>query len=540
MTVLLAAALAGCDGITECGDDGAACAELINTRAQACAAAWQLKSIDRKRKNCLAAIKTIKTQNVKAAVPGLMAILSTPESGVPGDRHREEAAKALGRLGDAAAVAPLLAAIDLSAGTSSDPRDTQANRSNEQIVTALGHLKAKAAVPKLLEVVDRSADDHVVLKAVRALGAIGDAQAVDRLSKIALQHDDKFMRKTAIIALGNIGDPGATDALIQMMFVEYRGVSFYREASFALFQVGPAVAPALLETMALKNEKVNEYFEKSGGIQASVIQAKCGFVLGDLRDQRAVVPLIEAFKAAAKRNDAIVLAYATTPLAVLGDKRAVALLTQQMTTLDASLRDPMMRALVQLGAVEAVGKMMVTIPKAHFVEACIKTGAGKEACTSEQTQASLHGAQKASIDHVTNLATDAHLNALNKILVAMKDPIIKDYFSKRLKRVEVAAECKNDPACWAQKLDDKEPLIRERAAWTLARLRDKSAAPALIKALGDKNDKVRSAAIHAYWALGDKSAVPAIEKILEDDRSALDYVKVNEDLKRLLLSLKRA
>ena len=81
----------------------------------------------------------------------------------------------------------------------------------------------------------------------------------------------------------SISDNTATDALIQMMFVEYMGVSFYREASFALFQIGPAVADALLNTLDGKNEAVNSYFKKKGGVQQTAIKAKCGFVLGQSR-----------------------------------------------------------------------------------------------------------------------------------------------------------------------------------------------------------------------------------------------------------------
>ena len=516
------------------------CAQLINENAELCAQAWQLKSIDRKRKNCLAAIKTIKRQEVTAAVPGLIKILAMPESGVPDDKHREEAAMILGRLGDQSAIQPLVDALDLSAGTSSDPRDKQANRSNERVATALGALKAKQAVPKLLQAIDKSPNAQVVLKAVRALGEIGDPVAVEPLSKIALEHPNKFMRKNAVVALGNIGDASATDTLVQMMFIEFQGVSFYREASFALFQVGPEVAPALLETMALKNAKVNAYFEKIGGIKESAVKAKCGFVLGDLRDKRAVDPLLDAFKQAAEKNDPVVLVYSTTPLAVLGDKRAVPLFTKQMTTLDASQRDPVMRGLVQLGAVEAVNDMIKTIPKSHFVAECMKTGASKAACESEQTKASLYGAQKAAIDHTTNLAMGEHLDVLKKILGEEEDASIKKYFEKRMKRVEVAAECKEDASCWAKKLKDKDALVRERAAWTIARLQDKTVAPALAESLGDKDDEVRSAAIHAYWLIGDKSAVPKIEGILKSEAGESDFVKVNEDLKRLLLALKRA
>ncbi len=537
----LALGVSGCaKSVGECGDDGEACAELVNIHAEACAQAWQLRAGDRKRRNCIAAVRTVKRQEVKAAVPGLIKLLGVPESGVPDDRHREEAARILGRLADPSAIKPLMTAFEVQVSAGRDPQARQVAQTNEQIVEALGALKAKAAVPMLLEALDKSADRQVVRKSVRALGRIGDPSAVPALSKIALTDPNKFMRKTAVVALGNIGDPSAADALIQMMFIEMGGVSFYREASLALFQVGPEVAPALLETMALKNEKVNAYFEASGGLKESAIKAKCGYVLGDLRDERAFEPLLVAFKEAAEKNDPVVLVFATTPLAVLGDKRAIPLLASRMGTLDPSQRDPIMRALVQLGAVEVLDRMIETIPKSHFLESCVRTGASRQECDSERTKPSLFRAQKASIDHVTNLAGGDRLEALTALLKQEKDPAIRKYFKARLKRVLVAAECKENAGCWARKLSDSDPLLRERAAWTLLRLKDKSVASALAEALDDKDNNVRSAAIQAYWELGNKSAIPVIEKTLEREEGSLDYVRVNEDLKRLLIALKRA
>jgi len=537
-----AATLWGCSGLKDCKEDGAACAEMLNANAEACAQAFQLKTSDRKRKYCENAIDVVRKAKVKEAVPGLVTILGQPETKVYDDKHRRVAAKALGQIGDVSAVEGLINAMDLSVGTSSDPKDKAANKSNEAIAKALGKLKAAKAVPKLLQIIDKSRDNYVILEAVRSLGKIGDGGAVAKLAEIATTHENKFMRKNAIVALGDIGDPKGTDALVEMMFVEYQGVSFYREASFALYQVGPAVADALLNTMALKNEKVNAFFEKIGGMKESAIKAKCGFVLGDLRDKRAVEPLLEAFKAASdpKSLDPVVMTYASTPLAVLGDARAVPLLKGQMMTLDASLRDPMMRGLNMLGDRAVVPDMIAAMGKDNFVAECVKqTGSSAEVCGGDETKASLQGAQKAAADHASNLAGPEHVDAYKAQVDAEKDAKIKEYFSKNFARVKAAAECKADAKCWAKKLSDGDWRVREKAAWELMRLKDTSVLDDLAKNLKDKKAEARSAAIMAYWAYGDGRVIDAVRQQLEDEESSADYIRVNEDLKRLLVHLER-
>jgi HEAT repeat protein len=538
----LAFGLVGCGGISDCKEDGALCAEMLNKNADKCAIAYQLKQADKGRKSCENAVKVVGDQKVKAAIPGLTALLKTPESNVPDDKHRQEAAKALGRIGDPSVVDALIESIDFAAGTSSDQKDKAAQRSNEEIAQALGILGEKKASPKLIELMQKSPDNYVVLKAVRSLGQLKDPSSVDSLSKIALEHANKFMRKNAVVALGELGDLKATDTLVRMMFIEFQGVSFYKEASFALYQLGPGVADKLLETMAGKNAEVNADFEKSGGIKDSAVKAKCGFVLGDLRDKRAVDPLIEAFKGATQpdKMDPVVIAFSAAPLGALADPKAVPVLKEQMGTIDASLRGPIMQALNQLGDRSVAPDMITSMTKDAFVAKCMKdTGSSKEDCTSEDTKAALHAAQQASADSASNLAGAEHLDAFKKVVEGESDPKMKPYFEARLKRVEAAGECKVDAACWAGKLDAPEALVREKAAWELGRIKDASTIPRLAKALSDPKPEPRSAAIMAYWAYGTKDAVPAIEKQLEDESSSADFVRVNEDLKRLLVHLKR-
>ncbi|HJL42429.1 MAG TPA: HEAT repeat domain-containing protein [Myxococcales bacterium LLY-WYZ-16_1] len=539
-TLILAgfgASLIACSGISDCEQDGEACAAMLVESGAACAEAYQLKHTERKRKYCEHAVDVVGDQEIAAAVPGLIAMLKAPHTNVPDDNHVQDAAKALGEIKDPAAVDALVAALDMKAGTSSEPRDKMANRANEAIAEALGEIGAEEATPALLELMDASRNDHVVLKAVRALGQIEDERAVEKLEDVALNHPNKFMRKNSVIALGDIGSPKAVDTLIQMMFIEYQGVSFYREASFALFQVGEPAAEPLLETMAMKNEAVNAIFEKSGGIKESAIKAKCGFVLGDLRDERAVEPLLEAFQEAVEKRDPVVLGFTAPPLGALGDERAVKVLAEEMGTIDQSLRDPFMQALVMIGDQSVVDDMIPLITRRDFVRKCRRMGNSRQACVSEED--SMFGAQETAIDHTTNLAGAEHLDALEKVLENEPSERIQKYLDARMVRVRTAAECQDDAACWAGKLKSDDPLLRERAAWDLKRLKDPSTLDALAEALDDSNRKARYAAIQAYWAYGDDRAVDLIRKTLKKEESSADFVRVNEDLKRLLVHLKR-
>lgn len=539
VTGALGLLLSGCAGISDCKDDGAQCAAMLNRNAEKCAIAYQARQGDEKRKACEKAVKVVGEKKVKEAEPGLLALLAAPESGSSEDHHRQDAVKALARIGDPALGEALVKAIDFNAGSGSDTKDKNASKTNEELVTALGELKYKAALPKLIELAGK-AHDYAQVKAIRALGAMGDPSAIDTLNRLALDpQENPYVRKMAVVALGDIGDLKATDALIQMMFIESKGNSFYREASFALFQLGPGVADALLDTMAGKNEKVNQYFEKNGGQKDAAIKTKCGVVLTDFRDRRAVQPLIDAFQTGAK-GDALVLVWTAHALGILGDPAAVPVLKAQMMDVDASKREPLMMALNQIGDRSVVSDMIKGMTVKDFVERCVKEGYGtRDECASPDTKAQLQGAQKSAADAASNLGGPEALEDYKKVMAQETDTGVKAYGQQRLPRLEAAAECKANGACWAGKLKSPDPLVREKAAWELGRIKDPATIAALGEALGDAKPAVRSAAIMSYWIYGDASVVPAIEKRLEDEVSSADFAKVNEDLKRLLLYLKR-
>lgn len=541
-TLVLGIGLVGCGGISDCREDGEKCAAMIAGNGEKCALAFRLKQGEAQRKHCEGALKAVAKAKSKTAIPGLLEMLEAPETGTPYDAHRAEAAKVLARIGDKQAVPALLEAIDIAAGSSSDPRDKNTNGSNEAIAEALGELGDTSACSRLVDLMHKSRHDYTVLKSIRAIGQIGCKDAVEDVAKLALTHDNKFMRKNAVDALGDIGDISGADALIQMMFVEYQGVSFYREASFALFKIGPQVADKLLATMEGKNEDVKQYFQQKGGLMNTATKAKCGFVLGDLRDDRAIDPLIEAFKTASQpdNQDPVLLIYSAAPLGLLKAKKAVPVLAKEMLDLDGSKREPIMRSLNQIGDRSVVNDMITKgMSQAFFVESCVKQGlAEKDECAGDL--GSLTTAVKPAADHASNLGGAEHYDAYKAAMEAMPVQVVKDYLAERLKRLDAAKECKSDAACWAKKAEDADPIVREKAAWELGRVEAPDVTvPALKKLIGDDDLFVRSAAIFSAWGPLGKDAVPEIEKRLEDEAGSSKFVRVNEDLRRLLVHLKR-
>jgi HEAT repeat protein len=136
----------------------------------------------------------------KRAIPGLIELLKND------DRNSiDQAAKALGRIGDQKAIPPLLEALEENRG---------AGGGREAIVRALGRLKAKDAVALIIDVLNTKS--HPERKAAaEALGEIGELQALPhllRVSKDWKMHLD--VRIAAVQSLGKLQDPSVVIDLL--------------------------------------------------------------------------------------------------------------------------------------------------------------------------------------------------------------------------------------------------------------------------------------------------------------------------------------
>jgi len=446
---------------------------------------------------------------------------------------------------DKALVKAMIEAIDFSVPAGKDAETKEKNRLNTKIAEALGKFNDPDGVEPLVRLL-RARDNYVQLAAVRSLGAMRATNAVDALIDVADKHDNNFMVKNSIIALGEIGDPKAVPELIKMMFFE-RGVSFYREASFALFELGkPSVQP-LIDTYDGKNPVISTM-----KLDAAVVPAKIAMVLGDVADP-AGIPVIHKVMAFDEAQSSMGMgplakANAVRALGLLGDKSAVPDLLKGILDIDVSTREFPTEALGLIGDRGVLPELWKACNHEPFFADCKKGGYEDQACQNSEPEV-----RQLSTEWFTRLADGSWLDKYKKMLDETKDPKVKEMLTPDMVRLEVAKECGSNKDCWLGKLKQMPPAgapkeevarvakIRDKAGYELSYLKDPSVAPAVVAALQDPDLEARYAKVVALYRImpKDPKLAEQVDRIIEDERGKAQFVKVNEELKRLAIKMAR-
>ena len=290
------------------------------------AAANALKDIDRKWAATAAARK---------AVPALIA--SVRASNFNGPLH---VVKALGAIGDARAVEPLVGALSCRGAA---VRETAA-RALAQIDPKWRALPtARKAVPQYAAALKDKARGKR-LPAALALGFIADARAVEPLIA-ALKDGDSSLRREAARALGNIGDARAMEPLIAVLADrEYKA---RYAAAGALGRIGDARAvPALVA--ALKD-------------RSDFVRMHAAEALGLIGDRRATEPVIGALTDRAAR----VRGEAARALAKLGDARGAEPLVAAVKKDGSAISEALADLLAKAAQRRHVGPIIATMGQWH-------------------------------------------------------------------------------------------------------------------------------------------------------------------------------
>ena len=232
---------------------------------------------------------------------------------------RGDAAAALGNIGDAQAVEPLIAALERG-----DKFEVLCN-----VIDALVRLGDARAVPALVSALNHW-ENVVQREAAWALGEIGDPRAVEPLVKALKETTHNHVRQAAAWALGEIGDPRAVEPLVSAL---QEATSFAQQtAATALGIIGDiGTVESVLE--ALHDRQVHGAEQRSrrelAGAQVRAlndvedVMRSAAWALGKLRDTQAVDILIAAL-ARNERSEALRGAVAQA-LGRIGDPRASAL-----------------------------------------------------------------------------------------------------------------------------------------------------------------------------------------------------------------------
>ena len=511
---------------------------------------WLGQLADADGKKRVAAVQQLRKLKARQAAPPIAALLKDQQV-------KEEAALALRDLGGPAEVPALIEGVDTTVGAGSDQATRVANRTNARIAEALGEIGDARAGPALLRL-SRSQDGLVRLSAVQALGAIRCKDAVPELSHIV---DDEasppLLIKKAIVALGQIADPGGIPALLHGLLLERQGVSFLPESSYALFQIGaPAVEPAL--QIAQDQDAAFLAWARENNRAPAGTYAKAALVLGDLGDPRATPVLLAKLKytdpdpnpGTAKLLTNLVRGFAANALGRLRVQEAAApilALVQTRDPQDEGLAGFAAEALVWIGdrsqARELSKRAQAGAVRSRLIAAHAAAMLGEGPLAKELTALAAReekGAPAGCLKAVGELQLPLEKEKEACALLAAQ-------FAELARPLEAAGRCAGTAACWLDLLGDKEPLIRERAAFELGRESYGDAVPALSRACSDPDLRVRAAAIRALeWllplpgarALLKSAAAPLLAQ-LTAEQGKLEVSKVNEELRRLQARLAR-
>ncbi len=224
-----------------------------------------------------------KTGNERAVEP-LIRVLSDDDPWVS-----ESAIRALGVIGDERAVEPLIKALgdeDANAvaawwGSASGAAATVGRPPpprvpvRESAAGALGKIGDARAVEPLIKAL-RDDNEDVCSSAAEALGQIGDARAVEPLIN-ALRDNKRWVRQHAADALGQIGDARAVEPLINALGDNERWVCQHAAEALGVIGDARAVEP-LIGVLSSRSLWPRKYATKA---------------LGMIGDKRAVEPFIE-------------------------------------------------------------------------------------------------------------------------------------------------------------------------------------------------------------------------------------------------------
>ncbi|WP_338869786.1 HEAT repeat domain-containing protein [Myxococcus stipitatus] len=450
-------------------------------------------------------------------------------------------ARAIGDVHHASSVETLSAAIDPAAG------DMSSQLANKAMVTALGAIGDVRAVPALVPLL-RAKDTYARIEAIQVLGTMKAKEAVEPLIALATDETvEPFLNKKAIEALGHIGDGRAAPALIRMLTKERKGKSFYVESSFALFQLGQPAADALLPALEGRDTELLTW-AKTNGVNPASYPMKAATVLGDLREKRAVEPLLKllAFSHSDVQIQALVRMQAADALGRLRAQEAVKPLSVLVLETDPTVRDAYVRALVRLGGRDALPALEKAAATGDWYSREVAVR-GLAMLGDAREQALL---QKLATGEPARTAADCKATgdegcddaaALGKKRA--------DTLTKHAALLEAGQTCAGDATCWVGRMDKASKPLMERAALEVGRLGSADHAPVLAAKLGERDTEVRLAIILATGWLVDGSqeaakkiregALPMLRKQLQDEQGVTQLASVNEDLRRLLMRIER-
>lgn len=400
------------------------------------------------------------------------------------------------------------ARIDLLAKklASSDPEERR------EAAVDLGRAE-REAVPLLLKAIG-DGDWRVRKTAVEALAAFGGEDVIAGLIRCLSAHDNAGMRNSAIEALVQIGGQ-AVDAMLAAMHAA----------------PDPDVRKFLIDTLGdIRDARAVPPLVRALDDRDENICVAAAEALGKVRDRRAADPLI----ACLARSDRGWLDYAAAEaLGEIGDERALGPLLAALGR--SSLREPVLESLGKIGNVKTLAPLVAGLSDPLRIVREVSAMAlftifrkSGPAERDEMLRSVRSGMNDRTADFLEELlittagelqkAAIAALgwagreSSIEKLLALLKEEEIEDPVVEALKKIDGNAQ-----AVLLRHVTDDNVLVRRAVARVLGETGASGAEDALIALLADENGHVRSTAAEALGRLGSRKAAGPVLRLLEDE-----------------------
>ena len=378
-------------------------------------------------------------------------------------------------------------------------------------------------------------DTNKRLRAIDRLRELGDPRAVDPLLNVLATESSDLVKGYAAQALGDFKDPRTIPSLVRCLSEASPGIGQDRPllAARALGRIG---APAFDPVMAA-------FRGQDGKLHAGAAAA-----LGEIRDRRAVEPLLQTLAAS---NDPTLRAAIITALGTLGDPRAYAALNAAQGSADWQVRGAAEKSLALL---EGAGANLIASLKSENESdrerAATALGGSDDAAAPEALRAALRdpapAVRRAAAKSLSSIASRKGApwfdDAARDVAVLLEDSQTREAAASTLnmlgpggaKQLAAALRSNDDQVRLVvagafngyvpssirtdaiRSLDDPSTGVRFALARSLAQSakEDYAVADALDQALKEKRLDIVAGGYDYYLRKGSSSSVPVLVEAL--------------------------
>lgn len=433
---------------------------------------------------------------------------------------------------------------------------SQDQQVREEAVDLLGQLATPDAIDTLLMIIkDKAEDRSLRRKALWSLRMIGDEAVIQPLAEILkdegypdsseiifvigdiggeraakvlldiLQSSDENLKFFVASALGNVGDMQAIPSLTQL-YRSTKNMSVKAEVALALGKLHDKhVIPFLIALLKDSSEDENR-------------RKDAAEVLGDLREQEAIQPLIEVLN----DKSSLIKHSAILALRKLASKQATpALVRVLIQDEDENNRYAAAYALGKVGEGQAIQPLLETLSKDEDVDTRFAAASAISELNKPEAVAPLLKILTESGDLDTQLAAVA---ALGNLKDKQTIEAIEKFKAANVGKVpDFRIEISTDTALYKlgkeealqallTLLNNTNPDIRKAALWALGdigktNLKDKEKVlESLIKMLKDNNEDVVRNTSYVLGNLGDAQALPSLELLKRESLGKSYLIKI--------------